>query len=299
MDNHRAHARWVATPPPGALPYAQPRRLRYLGPPSYASPPRWGFPPLAWRWPTSVPGTPTRSPVSVERVRVAGRYAVAVLWLLAAATLFAAGAEVWRYLLLIRSKTGALPRATVTTSDGLVIAGAVFSITVALFALVLTLLWLSLARVVAADLAGRDPARPDWQVLLCLAIPGVNLVVAGSVLAELEHAVLRRPVYDRPRPSRLVTWWWVAWVAGGLLCAATVLWRLRSGVQAQADGVLWNVATYLVATVVAVLTVRVVRRLTTLLAPIDPAGVRLMRVIRVDGAPDPPLRPSRPAGSVR
>ena len=299
MDTQRGPVRWVATPPPGALPYAPPRRLRYLGPPSYVSPPRWGFPALAWRWPTSVPGTPTRTPVSVERVRAAAGYARGVLWVLAVSTLFAAGAEIWRYVLLVRSKTGALPRAEVSTSDALVLAGGIFSITIAVFAVILTLLWLSLARAVAADLGGRDPARPDWQVGLGLIIPGLNLVIAGSVLAELEHAVLRRPTFDRPRPSRLVLSWWLTWVGSGLLCLATVLWRLRSGVQSQADGVLWTAATYLAATAVAVLTARVIRRLTTLLAPIDTTGVRLMRVIKVDGAPDPPLRPGRPAGAVR
>jgi hypothetical protein len=299
LDNRRAPTRWVAAPPPGALPHGRPRRLRYLGPPSYASPPRWGFPPLAWRWPTSVPGTQTRSPASVERVRGTAGYACAVLCVLAVCTAFAAGAEIWRYVLLVRSKTGALPRATVNTSDGLVIAGAVFSITVAIFAGLLTLVWLSVARAVSAELAGREPARPDWQVLVGLVIPGVNLVVPGSVLAELEHAVLRRPLDERPRPSRLVMWWWLAWVISGLLCTATVLWRLRSGVQAQADGVLWNAVTYLAAAAVAVLTVRVIRRLSTLLAPVDPTGVRFMRVISVDGAPDPPLRPGRPPGSVR
>src|SRR5256714_1417253 len=201
MDNHRVPARWVATTPPGFLPFARPRRLRYLGPPSYASPPRWGFPPLAWRWPTSVPGTPTRAPVTQERVRVASRYARSVLWVLAVLTVFAAGAEVWRYVLLVRSKTGALPRSTVNTSDALVVAGAIFSITVALFAAVLSLVWLSLARSVSAELAGHEPARPDWQVLLGLLIPGLNLVVPGAVLAELEHAVLRRPLSKRPRPS--------------------------------------------------------------------------------------------------
>ena len=154
MDNHRILNRWVAHPPPGALRHPPPRRLRYLGPPSYVSPPRWGFPPLAWRWPTSVPGTPTRSPVSVDRVRVVGGYAGILLVVLAAITLCAAAAEIWRYVLLVRSKTGALPRATVSTSDGLVIAGAVFSMTVATAAAVLTLLWLSLARRVAAELAG-------------------------------------------------------------------------------------------------------------------------------------------------
>jgi uncharacterized protein DUF4328 len=299
VDHQRTRARWVATPPPGALPYAQPRRLRYFGPPSYASPPRWGFPPLAWRWPTSVPGAATRGPVSMDRVRAAGGYAAVVLLVLAVVTLFAAGAEIWRYVLLVRSKTGALPKATVTTSDVLVAAGAIFSITVVIFGAVLTLLWLSLARRLAAELAGHEPARPDWQVLLGLVIPGLNLVVPGSVLAELEHAVLRRPLAERPRPSRLVISWWLTWVVSCLLCAGTVLWRLRSSVQAQADGVLWTAATYLAATAVAVLTVRVIRRLSVLLAPVDPTGVRRMRVISVDGAPDPPLRPGRPPGSVR
>jgi hypothetical protein len=232
-------------------------------------------------------------------VRVAGNYASALLGVLAAITLAATGAEIWRYVLLVRSRTGALPRATVSTSDALVLAGAIFAITVALFAAVLALFWLSLARSVAADLAGHEPARPDWQLLLGLVIPGVNLVVPGSALAELEHTVLRRPLEHRPRPSRMILSWWIAWAISGLLCTATVLWRLRSGVQAQADGVLWTAATYLVAAVVAVLTLRVIRRLTTLLAPIDPASVRLMHVIKIDGAPDPPLRPGRPAGSTR
>lgn len=299
MDVQRARAGWVATTPPGADPYARPRRPRYLGPPSYASPPRWGFPPLAWRWPTSVPGTPVRSPVSVDRVRAANNYASTVLAVLAAIMLFAAGTEIWRYVLLIRSRTGALPNATVSTSDALVLAGSIFAITLALFAVVLALFWLSLARSVAADLAGHEPARPDWQVLLCLVIPGVNLVVPGSALAELEHTILRRPLEQRPRPSRLLLSWWIAWAGSGLLCTATVLWRLRSGVQAQADGVLWTAATYVLAAVVAVLTMRVIRRLTTLLAPIDPDSVRLMHVIKVDGAPAPPLRPGRPPGSTR
>jgi hypothetical protein len=299
VDSNGSRARWVATPPPGAVRYAQPRRLRYLGPPSYASPPRWGFPPLAWRWPTSVPGTPTRSPVNIDRVRVTGGYASTLLLVLAAITLFASGAEIWRYVLLVRSKTGALPRTTVSTSDALVVAGAVFALTVSIFAALLTLWWLSLARRMAAELAGHEPARPDWQVLVGVLIPGVNLVLPGSVLAELEHAVARRPLEQRPRPSRLVLSWWLTWVLSGLLCAATLLLRLRADVQAQANGVLWTAATYVVATAVAILTARVIRRMSVLLAPIDPKSVRLLRVIKVEGAPDPPLRPGRPPGSVR
>jgi hypothetical protein len=292
VDQYRGQApRWVANPPR--------RRLRYYGPPSYASPPRWGFPALAWRWPTSVPGTRDRAPASPERVRVLAGYTTAVLWILAAAAIFAAGGEVWRYVLLIRSRTGALPKALVDTSDALVVTGAILSITLGLIAVALTLWWLMIARRVAGEFSAHEPARPDWQLLVCLIIPGANLVLPGAVLAELEHAVLHRPVYTRPRPTRLILWWWAAWILCCLLWTVTLLWRLRDGVQAHADGVVLTAVTYLAAAVVAVLTMRVVRRLSTLLAPIDPASVRLMRVIRVEGAPAPPLRPGRPAGSVR
>ncbi|HEV2781485.1 MAG TPA: DUF4328 domain-containing protein [Actinophytocola sp.] len=299
MHPHEPRPRWVATTPPRPVPPVRVRRMPYLGPPFYASPPRWGFPPLAWRWPTSVPGTRTRVPVSVDRVRALARQAAVALWMMAAVAVFAAAAEVWRYVLLVQSRTGALSRSVVTTSDALVVAGAVLAIGMGLLALGLTLWWLIQARGAATDLGGHEPARPDWQVLACLVIPGLNLVVPGSVLAELEHAVLRRPVTDRPRPGRLIVWWWVTWALSGLLFTATLLWRLRSGVQAQADGVLLNAATYLAAAAVAALTALVVRALTALLAPIDPASVRLMRVIKIDGAPDPPLRPGRPAGAVR
>ena len=291
---------WVATPPPGAGPRVPPRRrLPYLGPPSYAGMPRWGFPALAWRWPTSVPGTRIRPPVSVDQVRAVARNAVVALWVMVAVAVFAAAGESWRYVLLVDSRDGALPRNMVDASDALVVTGALLSITFSLVGGGLTVWWLLLARRVGAEVAGHEPARPTWQVLLCLAIPGVNLVVPGSTLAELEHTVLRRPIEDRPHPSRPILLWWLAWAVSCLLFVATLLWRLRSGVQAKADGVLLNAATYLAAAAVAGLTALVVRRLTTLLAPINPANVRLMQVIRVEGAPEPPLRPGRPAGSVR
>jgi Domain of unknown function (DUF4328) len=300
VDRFPQHPHWVANPPPGAAVRApRRRRLPYLGPPSYGSPPRWGFPALAWRWPTSVPGTRTRIPATVDQVRVFARNATATLWIVAAAALLGAAGEIWRYVLLLRSRDRALPRGLVDGSDALVVTGALLAITFAFVAAAFTVWWLVLARSVADETTGHEPARPHWQVLLCLLIPGVNLVVAGSALAELEHAVLRRPSEQRPRPSRTVLWWWILWVVSGLLFTATVVWRFRSGVQAEADGVVLNAVTYLAAAAVAIMTIRVVRGLTTLLAPIDPARVRLMRVIKITGAPDPPLRPGRPAGSVR
>ena len=222
-----------------------------------------------------------------------------VLWGLAVLAVVAAGGEIWRYALLLRSHTGALTSGVVDASDALVITAAVLAIAFTVVSATLVVWWLMLARSVAAEQAGYEPARSDWHVLVCLAIPGINLVVAGCVLAELEHMVLRRPVEQRPRPGRLVLWWWIGWATSGLLFAGTVLWRLRKGVQAQADGVLVTAAADLAAVAVAVLTVLVVRRLGALLAPVDPARVRLMRVVTVEGAPPPQLRPGRPAGAAR
>lgn len=291
---------WVATPPPGRpVPPPPARRVRYLGPPSYQSTPRWGFPALAWRWPTSVPGTRTRPPATVERVRTTARQATVALWAMAGGALLGAGSELWRYVLLLDSRTGALPRRLVEASDALVVTGSVLSIAFAVLAGGLTMWWLLQARGAAADLAGHDPARPEWQVLYGVFIPGMNLVVPGAALAELEHMVLRRRPERRVRPSRLVLAWWLTWVLSCLLFLTTLLWRLRSGVQAQSDGVLINVFSYLVAVAVAVLTVFVIRRLCTLLTPVAPETVRFMHVIKVEGAPPPPLRPGRPTGSVR
>ncbi len=292
--------RWVASVPHGAprRPRAR-RRLPYLGPPAYGRPPRWGFPALAWRWPTTVPGTVADEPVTVDRVRSVGGHAAAMLWALGALAVLAAGGEVWRYVLLVRSRTGALSDRLVATSDAVVTIAAVLALAFAVLGGVVTLWWLHLARHAAADVAEQRPGRPDWQVLVYLLVPGVNLAMAGVVLAELEHQVLRRSEDERPNPTRAVRVWWAAWVLAGLLFAVTVVWRFRTSVQAHADGVLLSAATDLAAAAVAVLTALMVRRLSTLLAPINPSSVRYLRVLRVEGAPEPALREVRATPSRR
>jgi Domain of unknown function (DUF4328) len=292
--------RWVATSPFRTA--RQPRRrLPYLGPPSYRDNPRWGFPPLAWRWPTAVPGTISGdgAPVTVERVRAVGGHATAMMLALAGLSLTAAAGEVWRYVLLLRSRDGALSDTVVATSDAVVTIGAVLALAFALLAAAVTVWWLQLARRAAAEAAEQTPSRRDWQVLVYLLVPGVNLAMAGVFLTELEHQVLRRPADQRPRPTRATTIWWVAWAVSGLLFATTVVWRFRSGVQAQADGVVLSALTDLAAATVAILTALTVRRLSTLLAPLDPGKLRRLRVLRVRGAPDPELRPVRSAYSRR
>jgi hypothetical protein len=291
---------WVATPPPGAYRRRYPQRTqRYVGPPSYPVPPRWGFPLLAWRWPTSVVGDGAMSSSSIDQVRGLARSAVNALVLVAVTALWAAGSEIWRYVLLMQSRFGALSGTTVSVSDAMVVSSSVVAFVAMALGLLLTLLWLRRARVAAAETAGYGPSRSDRQVWIGLLVPGMNLVVPGSVAAELEHAAQRQPVGARPNPSRLLRIWWGLWAFTGLVFAFTVAWSFRDSVQAMADGVLLHAFSDLLAASVAITTALVVRRITTLLLPIDPAAVRFMRVVGVKDAPEPPLRTERYAGSAR
>ncbi|WP_424183704.1 DUF4328 domain-containing protein [Actinokineospora sp. G85] len=299
MHPPQPRLRWVATPPPGSEP---PRPLGgpgpYLGPPAYRTPPRWGFPTLAWRWPKAVAGIdePLLSPV--DRLRRRARTASIALWLLAAIAVVATLAEGWRYALLLLSSDGALSRDTVDLSDSLVVTAGFLTLATSLLAVVSTVWWLLTARAVAADVAGYDPPRPDWAVLPSLVAPLVNLVVPGSIVAELEHAILRRDPGERPTPTPLVRWWWATWVLGAVLLTLTIIWRFRTGAQAEADGVVLSALTNATAAAVAILSELIVSRFTALLAPVDITTTRRLRVVSVKGAPETTLRP-RPAHAPR
>jgi hypothetical protein len=216
-------------------------------------------------------------------MRALASITVPLLALTAALALLTAGAEGWRYALLLASRTDAVPAGPLRASDALVVSGGVVSLLASALAGAVTLGWLTHAAAAAAEAAGVRPARPTWQLLAGVLVPGINLVLPGAVLAELEHAALGRDPNRRPRPSRLIRWWWVSWATGLVLTGITLGWSLRSGVQARADGVLLHGATDLVAAVVATTTVLVVRRLTRLLSPVQPGSVRRMVVVRVPG----------------
>ncbi|MBW4719556.1 DUF4328 domain-containing protein [Saccharothrix obliqua] len=291
---------WVASPPPGAYsrrPLGAPPRP-YSGPPSYPVPPRWGFPLLAWRWPTSV-ATDAEPAGSVAQAQRLARTASHVLVLACVTALWAAGSEVWRYVLVLSSRYGALPAGTVDVSDAMVRASSAVALLAAAAALVFTVLWLRRARAAASSAAGYRPARSDTEVLVGVLVPGLNLVVPGSVAAELEHTALRLPADIRPRPSRLVRWWWGLWVVTVLCTAFTVVWSFRSGVQALADGVLLHAVSDVLAAATAAVTAVLVRRITASLLPVPTSALRRMRVVDVQGAPEPVLRAARPAGSPR
>jgi hypothetical protein len=257
--------RWVAEPPRSATARPRPVRLpvRYTGPPRYRFPPRWGFPALPWTPPAE--DAPPADPLRAAR-SLAGTV-VPLLWATAAVALVAAGAEAWRYALLLASRSDALPAGAVAASDALVASAGTIAPILALLAGGLFVLWTLRAARAAADGTGLEPSRSARAVVLGWLVPGLNLSVPGSVLAEIEHTALGRPSGVRPRPSRLLLIWWALWTAGVLLAVVVLLWSLRDGVQARADGVVLHAVLDLLAAATAGVSAMVVGRLTRLLGP--------------------------------
>jgi hypothetical protein len=294
-------AEWVAAPP-GGVRLRRRRRppRRYTGPPSYPAVPRWGFPPLAWRWPLALPDVPKAAPV--QRLGGLGATAVSTLWTTAMISGLAAFAEMWRYVLLVRSRGETLPATTLAISDGLVAVAGVLTWLLGLGCAVVVVLWALRARSVAGDRVGMRLARSDWQLITGVLVPVVNLFVPGSVLAELEHTVLvaerARERGARPTPSRLVLAWWAAWAVSLMLGWLAFGWSFLHSVQAMADGVVLHACSDAAVAVLAIVTARVVKYLTYLLTPVDPAGLPRRRVLGVHGAPRPG-RAARPADAPR
>ncbi|MDN5930930.1 MAG: DUF4328 domain-containing protein, partial [Pseudonocardia sp.] len=101
------------------------------------------------------------------------------------------------------------------------------------------------------------------------------------------------PPGRRPRPSQLLLVWWALWAAGVMLAGIVLLWSMRPGVQARADGVVLHAALDLLAAGTAGVTAVLLARLTRLLAPArtDRREI-LVRVTEPasahpDGAPEP------------
>jgi uncharacterized protein DUF4328 len=254
---------WVATPP-GSPVLPQPTRpARYAGPPHYRFIPRWGFPALPWTpRPTEAP---PRDALTATRATLASL--VPALWATATVAAVAAGAELWRYVLLLASRSDALPAGLVAASDALVTSAATVAPILALLAGVLLVVWSVRASRAAGEFAGVVPARSGRAIVAGWVLPVVNLSVPGSVLAEIEHAALARPVGQRPRPSGLLQAWWVLWVANLAGVAVVALWSLRTTVQAQADGVVLHAVLDLLAAATAGITAVLAARLTRLLTP--------------------------------
>ncbi|MFP5021115.1 DUF4328 domain-containing protein [Pseudonocardia phyllosphaerae] len=271
---------WVATPPdPATLPAsvrpraAAPRRARYAGPPHYRRIPRWGLPVGPWRAPEPDAG----AAAPAERARSLGAQLGPVLWVAAGSAVVAALAEIWRYGLLLASRTDALSATAVGWSDALVRFGGWASLVATIAVAVLLVPWSLAASRAAARRSGTRPSRSRAVVVAGWLVPGWNLVAPGSLLAETEHAALGLPPAQRPRPSRTLLVWWALWGACVVLAAVTLLWSLRGGTQAMADGVVLHAWLDVLAAVTAWWTRRVVRWITGLLEP-GPRGPRELLV---------------------
>ncbi|WP_233302516.1 DUF4328 domain-containing protein [Pseudonocardia terrae] len=270
---------WVAEPPPDGRPRPSVRpRFRYTGPPRYREVPRWGFPPLPWRGEPEVEHEP-----ALERARRVAHPLDVLLRVTAAVAVVAGLAEILRYVLLLLSRSDALPAGPVAFSDAAVAFGGWASLAGLVGCGVLIVLWTLRAREAAAERTGTVPSRPVAAVVAGWVVPGLNLSLPGSLLAEIEHAGLDRPPAERPRPSRLLLVWWAMWAAGVVLGVVVFLWSFRAGVQAMADGVVLHAVLDLLAAATALVTVRVLRHLMALLEPARPVRRETLVAVRAPG----------------
>jgi hypothetical protein len=211
---------------------------------------------------------PSRAPREPdERLRRAAHLLVRLAVVTAVLAGLAALAEVWRYGLLVASRSAALSPGPLAFSDVLVALVGLLAPVAAVATGALFLSWLHLARGIAASISGTRPARRPWAVVLGSVLPGPNLTVPGAALTEVEHAASGLPADARPRPSRPVRRWWIAWDVSVVLGVAAVLRGLGESTQAMADAVLLHALADAAAAVAALATVGVVTHLTELLAP--------------------------------
>ncbi|TKV56821.1 DUF4328 domain-containing protein [Nakamurella flava] len=272
--------RWVAHPPgqpavPGETgPPTEPLPRVVAGPsaPEPAAPrvaatghPRWGLPMVVWTEKADG-GRPATAP------RPLLGWAAGLLLAVAGLALFSAGAEIWRFVLLLQGRTAVLPAGVVRTSDVLVATAGLFTPAVTVAAFIVCVLALLRTSRWAADQAGVQPPRTTTALLLRLLVPGWNAYGAGQVLMETHALLLRPPALPGPidpvdrsarvrrRGRRLILAWWAAWVINIGLVVATIARGWGGSLQAIADTVELHIAVDLVAAVGAVLGAVVLRR---------------------------------------
>ena len=275
-----AVVRWRAVTPAGAgsAPMPTPVPRRHSGPPSYRGAiPRWGLPPVAWR-PAAITGRDDQ--VDETDGAGPGRLLTASTMLVAAtavACALAAGAEWWRYLLLLRGRTEVLSGVAVSASDALVRATSWLAVGLALAAVLVLVPTLVRTAAAAAARLGHRPARSGAAVVGRLVIPGWNVYGAGQVLGEIDallrldpEAVRADATLPRLRLSTLAVLWWWCWVGNAALVVVALLRAFGSSDQARADTVELHLFIDAVGALVALLTLLLLWRFRRALRPVDP-----------------------------
>lgn len=248
--------RWTAHPPPVA---PGPRRRVY--PPAGATPrypviPRWGFP--ASIWVRDRARTSDVHPMPLTGLRV-GALACLITAVLA---LVAGGAELWRFLLVLRGRTEVLDADVVRASDLLVVIAGWALLVVGLATSVAVAATVVSAHPAAHQFAGATPSRRPLGLWLSLVVPGWNLWGAGRIVVETEALMSERLSPDgRPRSSAVSRWWWAVFVVSEILVVLTAVRSLGHSDQALADAIELRIALDLVAALLAVVTAVLFRRI--------------------------------------
>lgn len=261
--------RWIAHPPadrPGAAAARKrpktsgPKHDRpYIGPPSYrGGHPQWAFPPVIWRdLPETTPVAPVKDPTA------ALRWASALSAVTAVTALAAAGAEIWRFVLMLDGRTLVLSGTVVRTSDVLVAASGLAAVTFAVLLAAFAVPALVSTHHAAAHRLGHAPSRSGPAIVARLLVPIWNIFGAGQIVIEIDRMLAQRPVTGSdPAPdpagqqppargSRVVKAWWLSWIVSALLIAFTLARGLGGSLQAIADTVELHIAVDLMAGVVA------------------------------------------------
>jgi hypothetical protein len=258
--------RWIAHPPPTGTIRATPKPRPpandlYNGPPSYrGGHPRWGFPPVVWK---AEPDAPAPEPA--DNPAGALRSASWLSGLTAVAALVAAGAEIWRFVLLLEGRTQVLSGGVVRGSDALVAASGSAVVLFALLTAAVAVPALVRTHAAAARRLGRAPSRSSGAVIARLLVPGWNVYGAGQIATEIDGMLTAGDTDGPPRRSWITPLWWLSWFAGAVLMIVTLARGFGGSLQAIADTVELHIALDLVAAVVAGLGLLMLRRFAGLL----------------------------------
>ena len=164
-----------------------------------------------------------------------------------------AGAELWRFVLMLQGRTLVLSGAAVRASDILVAASGIAVVLFAVLTLVMAVPALVRTHAFAARRLGRAPSRSAGGVLARLLVPVWNLYGAGQIVTEIDRMLAAHDSADdrEPRASRITVLWWLSWIASAVLVVATLARGLGGSLQAIADTVELHIGVDLLAAVVA------------------------------------------------
>jgi hypothetical protein len=204
------------------------------------------------------------APAEVDNPAAALRSASWLAGLAAVASLLAAGAEIWRFVLMLDGRTQVLSGGVVRASDALVAAAGIAVVLFAVLTVVLAVPALVRTHAAAARRLDRAPSRSAGAVVAHLLVPIWNVYGAGQIVTEIDR-MLTAAEPDVKRRSRITALWWLSWIIGAVLMIVTLARGFGGSLQAIADTVELHIALDLVAAVVAGLGVVMLRRFAGLL----------------------------------